>query len=33
MHTGVAMLAVRSKVPVVPVYIKPPYRIFRCVPS
>jgi len=29
MHTGVAMLAVRSKVPVVPVYIKPPYRIFR----
>jgi len=29
MHTGVAMLAVRSKAPVVPVYIKPPYRIFR----
>ena len=29
MNTGVALLALRSKTPVVPVYIKPPYRIFR----
>lgn len=29
MNTGVAMLALRSKAPVVPVYIRPPYRIFR----
>lgn len=29
MNTGVAMLAVRSKAPVVPVYIKAPYRLFR----
>lgn len=31
MNTGVAMLAVRSKVPVVPLYIQSPYRLFRCV--
>lgn len=29
MNTGVALLALRSKTPVIPVYIKPPYRIFR----
>ena len=29
MNTGVALLALRSKAPVVPVYIRPPYRIFR----
>ena len=29
MNTGVAMLAVRSKAPVVPVYIQSPYKLFR----
>ena len=29
MNTGVALLALRSKMPVIPVYIRPPYRIFR----
>lgn len=28
MNAGVAMLAVRAKVPVVPVYLKAPYRLF-----
>lgn len=29
LNSGVAMIAVRAKVPVVPVYLKSPYRLFR----
>lgn len=29
MNTGVAMLAIRARVPVVPVYLQAPYRLFR----
>ncbi len=29
MNAGVAMIAVRAKVPVIPVYLKAPYRLFR----